>query len=381
MVFGRWLCVASAVFVASLGGVVATAGAVGADGLADAQTQAGQLEAEIQTSGQHIDALDQAYQGAQLQAQAIDGKVASTQTQIGLTKSEIVRERQHLRSVVVHSYVTGSAAASGDQVFGSDPSAAAAAGVYSQVAQGDLSVAVDQLNSTEATLNAEEATLRTEQDAAQHQLTEANAAFQEAQALQSQQRQELAQVNSHIQELISAQQQAALAAAQAAARTHAQDATPVSTGGSQVVASPSVSATATATAAAPATGPAATATVPPNSAGAAAVAAAESQLGVPYVWAAESPGSGFDCSGLTEWAWGQAGVSLPHFSGAQMAATTPVPTSDLQPGDLLFYGPAGSDHVAMYVSPGTMIEAPYTGATVRLTPLRFGDGFVGAGRP
>ena len=113
--------------------------------------------------------------------------------------------------------------------------------------------------------------------------------------------------------------------------------------------------------------------------------AAESQIGVPYVWGGESPkGSGspgFDCSGLTAWSWGQVGVGLPHFSGAQMADSTPVPVSDLQPGDLLFYGPGGSDHVAMYVGPGTMIEAPYTGASVWITGLRLGGDFVGAGRP
>ena len=113
--------------------------------------------------------------------------------------------------------------------------------------------------------------------------------------------------------------------------------------------------------------------------------AAESQIGVPYVWGAESPkGSaspGFDCSGLTAWSWGQAGVGLPHYSGAQMADSTPVPISDLQPGDLLFYGPGGSQHVAMYVGPGTMIEAPYTGASVWETGLRLGGDFVGAGRP
>ena len=90
---------------------------------------------------------------------------------------------------------------------------------------------------------------------------------------------------------------------------------------------------------------------------------------------------GFDCSGLTAWSWGQVGVGLPHYSGAQMGDSTPVPISDLQPGDLLFYGPGGSQHVAMYVGPGTMIEAPYTGASVWVTSLRLGGDFVGAGRP
>ena len=121
---------------------------------------------------------------------------------------------------------------------------------------------------------------------------------------------------------------------------------------------------------------------PPVAAGGSgAVSAAESQLGVPYQWGAEEPGVAFDCSGLTAWAWGQAGVPLPHFSGAQMSDSTPVPVSDLQPGDLLFYGPGGDEHVAMYVGGGSMIEAPYTGANVWITGLRLGDGFVGAGRP
>jgi cell wall-associated NlpC family hydrolase len=65
-----------------------------------------------------------------------------------------------------------------------------------------------------------------------------------------------------------------------------------------------------------------------------------------------------------------------------MSDSTPVPLSDLQPGDLLFYGPGGSEHVAMYVGGGEQIEAPYTGASVWITALRTGTGtFAGAGRP
>lgn len=111
------------------------------------------------------------------------------------------------------------------------------------------------------------------------------------------------------------------------------------------------------------------------------MAAAESQIGVPYIYADADPGVGFDCSGLTMWAWGQAGVSLSHYSGAQMAETTPVSLSDLQPGDLLFYGPGGSDHVAMYIGNGEQIEATIPGSTVMINPLRTSDDFVGAGRP
>ncbi len=117
--------------------------------------------------------------------------------------------------------------------------------------------------------------------------------------------------------------------------------------------------------------------------------AAESQLGVPYAWGGESPGQGFDCSGLTQWAWAQAGVSIPRTATAQYASTSHVSLSALQPGDLLFYknldGDGIIDHVVMYVGSGpygstTIIQAPYTGTTVSYSPIYYTD-LVGAGRP
>lgn len=112
-----------------------------------------------------------------------------------------------------------------------------------------------------------------------------------------------------------------------------------------------------------------------------AVQAALSQVGLPYIYAAEEPGIGFDCSGLTMWAWAQAGVTLDHYSGDQMQESAPVSVADLQPGDLIFYGPGGSEHVAMYIGNGEQVEATHTGSTVMVLPLRLTDGFAGAGRP
>jgi peptidoglycan DL-endopeptidase CwlO len=109
-----------------------------------------------------------------------------------------------------------------------------------------------------------------------------------------------------------------------------------------------------------------------------AVEAALDQVGKPYQWGAAGPDS-FDCSGLTMWSWAQAGVALPHNSGAQYAATTRVDQSDWEPGDLLFAG-SPIHHVGLYIGNGQMVEAPYTGATVRVVSAYRSD-YVGAGRP
>jgi peptidoglycan DL-endopeptidase CwlO len=116
----------------------------------------------------------------------------------------------------------------------------------------------------------------------------------------------------------------------------------------------------------------------PNARAQAAVDAALSQLGKPYHWGASGPDS-YDCSGLTMWAWGQAGVGLPHNSGSQYAATVRVDRGDWAPGDLLFFG-SPIHHVGMYIGNGQMVEAPYSGNVVRVVSASRSD-YAGAGRP
>ena len=109
---------------------------------------------------------------------------------------------------------------------------------------------------------------------------------------------------------------------------------------------------------------------------------ATSQLGVPYSWGggdANGPSRGidqgantvgFDCSGLYLYAFAGVGIKLEHYSGSQYNAGRKIPSSQMRRGDLIFYGPNASQHEAMYLGNGQMLEAPYTGSQVRIAPVR-----------
>lgn len=101
-----------------------------------------------------------------------------------------------------------------------------------------------------------------------------------------------------------------------------------------------------------------------NAHGSTIVAAAYSQLGVPYVWGGTSPGRGLDCSGLTQYCYRCAGISIPRTSGAQLAGGTIV--SNPSPGDICWT----PGHVAIYIGNGQMIEAQQTGVPVKVSPVR-----------
>jgi peptidoglycan DL-endopeptidase CwlO len=115
-----------------------------------------------------------------------------------------------------------------------------------------------------------------------------------------------------------------------------------------------------------------------------ALRAAESRQGLPYVWGAAGP-SAFDCSGLVQWAFAQAGIRMPRVAADQARAGLAVPVSELEPGDLLFYhtDPTAPDyisHVAIYIGNGWMIQAPEPGLGVQIVPASFGSEFAGAVR-
>lgn len=121
----------------------------------------------------------------------------------------------------------------------------------------------------------------------------------------------------------------------------------------------------------------------PGPAAGRAVQAALSQVGTPYLWGGQSPG-GFDCSGLVQWAYAQAGLALPRVAQQQYNAG-PALAADaaLAPGDLVFFGSGTADvsHVGIYLGDDRMVDAPHTGALVRVEPVAGFARYLGAIRP
>ncbi|HUN36708.1 MAG TPA: NlpC/P60 family protein [Trebonia sp.] len=114
------------------------------------------------------------------------------------------------------------------------------------------------------------------------------------------------------------------------------------------------------------------------------LATAMSERGKPYVWGGDGPDV-FDCSGLVQWSFRQAGITMPRVAADQALTGPSVPVSQLQPGDLLFYhtdstAPNYISHVAIYLGHGWMIQAPQPGEDVEVVPAAFGSEFAGAVR-
>jgi cell wall-associated NlpC family hydrolase len=348
---------------------------VAANQLSQERAEAAQIAAQIQAQGTQLAVLSERYDEDQIRVQQLDQQLSQTRAQIATTRTQMGRDRSQLRQLAIHDYTSGGASSGIEGLFAPSGESAVATNEYQQVASGNMSGSIDQLNAAQSTLNAEQSQLQSTQSQARATLASAQSAQQSAQSTLAAQQSTLSHLTGSIATLV-AQQQAAQARAQAAAfaarvaaSNHA--ASNAASGRSGSGGRPGSGSHPVTTLVSAPTAPG----------GATAVAAAESQIGVPYRWAGATPGVGFDCSGLTMWAWGRAGVSLSHSAAAQYGETTHVPLSDLQPGDLLFYREGGTiGHVTMYVGPGQMVQAIETGTQIQITGI-WTSGLVGAGRP
>jgi len=200
--------------------------------------------------------------------------------------------------------------------------------------------------------------------------------------LQAQEAREQAKLAAEARARLRAEQAAAAARAKAAAAAAAAQAQQQQTATDPTTTAPDPGTTTDPTATDPTstapttTAAAPTAPLPPGHPEAASIAL--KYLGVKYQWGGATP-AGFDCSGLVMYVYAQLGIILPHYAAAQYGLGVPVPKSELQPGDLVFFD--NLDHVGIYIGGGDMVHAPQTGDVVKIEAISdFGNRYVGARR-
>ncbi len=337
--------------LAGLLGLALVPGVAQGDTISDKQAEASRIQAEISANGRRADALSEQINGAQYRLDQAQAQISAAQTRIEAAEAESNRLEALLAKRAVQIYKGSGSSTPLDAVDVKDVSELSARRKYASAASNKDNSLVSELTRAREELATQKAQQETVKQQAQTERDSLASAKSEIDAANARQQQLLGSVKGELATLV-AQKQAQESAAAAARAASAAAAAPARTSRT----------TSTDTGVSPGNFPA------PTGAAGAAVSAAISKLGSPYVYAAAGPNT-FDCSGLVMWAYGQAGVGLPHYSGAQYGATVHISRDALQPGDLIFWGPGGSDHVGIYVGGGTMVHSPHTGDVVKYSPI------------
>ena len=343
------------------------------------------LSAKLAQEEQQSEATANKYDAARVRLATITSHITKLQSQEVAKRAEVATTANKLQTAVVRAYVDGASGAQTIALFNQNVTLSDSRKVYEDQVIGNL----DQLRATyvteKQTLDNTIAQVSVQRTDAQQQTNAMAGLLSQNIANVDSTRSTLAVVTKTLKgEIINYEIQAGVAAARdgnvagedqavlAATEVGGQSAANEVT---QAIQSVQTSVT--------------VAEVGSSAQGLAAVHNAEREIGVPYVWGGETPGVGFDCSGLVQWAWGQAGISIPRTTETQWPAMVHVSLLALQPGDLLFYknldGDGLVDHVVMYVGSGpygvnTIIAAAHTGTNVSFAPL-FTAGLIGAARP
>jgi len=378
--------VAVAATLALTTGVLATSTAAHAtpdSDLASERARAAELESQIEANGNRVSILDEQYNQAQAAIDKANEQLAADERALDQRRRETEAVQAELAARGAELYMGAGNPAPLAALDVKDAGELGSRTAYAGAAADSDNQLLDRAKVAIEQLGVQQDALEKARADATHQRDQLDAARNEIAQATAEQQSLLAEANGKIASLVAevraerqreqeaaaeaAMQRAAAEAQARAAQLQAEQTTTTDNGGSN--------------GSGDGTDPNAGSpgNVPAPSGGAqVAVDTARAQLGKPYVYAGSGPDV-FDCSGLTMYAWAAAGVSLPHNAEAQYLSLPHVSQSELQPGDLVFFGNP-IHHVGIYVGGGTMIEAPYTGVDVRYHTIYRSD-FAGAARP
>ena len=324
-------------------------GPAGADQLGDKRAEAKQVADKLAALDSRAMELNAQYEAANYELHLAQQKVSEAKVYLEQTNTELDQRRDDVKRYAVAAYQTGNDSPEFDALLTSDPSSGVQKRSYLENLSGNRKDLVESLNAARSKAEEDRARLESAQGVADARASEIEKTRAAAASAADEQRSVNSKVQGELATLVAEETAQRAAAARAASAAAAAQRASSSTGGSSTrgpIGNPP----------------------PPGQGASGAISAAMSRVGAPYVWAASGPNS-FDCSGLVMWAYGRVGVSLPHFSGAQYAMTTRIGASQLAPGDLVFWGGAGSEHVAIYMGGNQIVHAFGANRGVAVTNL------------
>lgn len=339
----------------SVAGVLPAAVAQGSP-VTDKQAQARALEAQISASGSKMVALSERLNGARIRLDKAQAGIADSEARTAAAQAATDKIHGQLNARAAEIYKGAGTSNPLDAVNVENVTELAARSKYASAAADKDDSLLNQLLQAREVLAVQKAQLESQKAAAQAERDAADSARRELASATAQKNQALSQVKGELATLVRQERDRQVAASRARA---AQQARSYSNGGGGGGGGGRV----------PVNFPNAPA---PNARAATAVAYAKAQVGDRYVYATSGPDT-FDCSGLTAAAWGAAGVGLAHYSGAQYQQTIRIGPGDLQPGDLVFYGPGGANHVEIYIGGGMVVSASNPATGVKVAGVRYGS--------
>jgi cell wall-associated NlpC family hydrolase len=361
----------------------------GAQSIAQTKAEIANLSTQLARQEKSSEITANAYDNAKAQLSTLSANISVLQSRERATRVVVARTTTSMVKAVVQSYVFGTSTTQSVAVFNQDVTSSDARQVFESLVVGNLNALRAKLDRQRSSLLATITQVAAQRARANVQTAQLQSLLAQNINSADQTRATLDVVTSTLKTEIINYEVAAGAAA-ARARDTAAESSAVAAA-SEVGGQPAANLVLAAIAAntPPVVSDLVSGSPAGSAAGELAVSFAEREEGVPYVWGGETPGVGFDCSGLVQWAWAQAGFAMPRTTEEQWAALPHIPLNQLRPGDLLYYynldGDNAVDHVVMYVGSGpwgtnTIIAAPYTGTNVSLAPV-FTSGLIGAARP